>query len=225
MSTALYRHFDQAGSLLYVGVSLSWPARTKAHAGRAKWFERVARVDLEYFPTREEALAAERSAIESEGPQFNIIYNRPGRTAESKASTRRLQTPADPLLQAISGPDAIVGPALMYRDDKISMMVAHGAPGGSSELTEVVLGDYFAEPGEWAYACASVVSIRRPNDLTMAEAREVRSGLVKKLKAALRSVDTCESDISFAVAYAATFPSERSRRILDNVANEIGGAR
>lgn len=74
--TCLYRHFDADGSLLYVGISLSWPERTKAHAQKSRWFSHVAEVKIERFPTRQEALDAEREAIRREHPKFNIVHNR-----------------------------------------------------------------------------------------------------------------------------------------------------
>lgn len=68
----LYRHFDKAGTLLYVGVSLSTVSRLSQHKRTAHWFSKIARVEVDRFPTREASLAAERQAIHSEHPLFNI---------------------------------------------------------------------------------------------------------------------------------------------------------
>lgn len=69
--TELYRHFDRDGTLLYVGISLSAIRRTSQHK-TSGWWMRVSRIDIERHPTREKALEAERVAIQTEKPLFNI---------------------------------------------------------------------------------------------------------------------------------------------------------
>ena len=245
-ATALYRHFANDGSLLYVGISLSWPSRTKSHASGSRWFDQVARVEIEQFPSREAALEAEREAIKRERPKFNIIHNTAATRKKNvgkryfyrkapvitEASCRfmgakerrRALDQRDPIFKVIKGPGAIVGPALIYRDDTFSMMVAHGEFGTEGELTEIVLGAFAPEMPEWANVCASVISIRRPNDLTTTEARDLRDDIVRKLRQHLVCVETFNSDLSLAVAYAHRFPSKKSRKVLDDVAVERGAA-
>lgn len=70
--TALYRHFDAAGALLYVGISLNTIQRTQQHKHGARWFEQIARIDIEWHDSRPAALTAEAIAIAMEAPQFNI---------------------------------------------------------------------------------------------------------------------------------------------------------
>lgn len=70
--TELYRHYDSNGDLLYVGISLSAVARLAQHRCEAHWFEYIARVDIEPFPTREAALEAEARAIAEESPKHNV---------------------------------------------------------------------------------------------------------------------------------------------------------
>lgn len=70
--TVLYRHFDQAGILLYVGVSASLMVRTVAHVRASAWRDEIATIKVERFPTRGEALAAETQAIRVERPLYNI---------------------------------------------------------------------------------------------------------------------------------------------------------
>lgn len=67
----LYRHFAANGSLLYVGVSLSIAQRIMGHRNSSCWWCDVARIDLEHYPSRAEALEAEREAIFKESPMFN----------------------------------------------------------------------------------------------------------------------------------------------------------
>jgi len=73
--TALYRQRDAAGYLLYVGVSCSPADRMHQHASQSHWAGEIATVSVEYFPTRDEALAAERSAIACERPRHNTAWN------------------------------------------------------------------------------------------------------------------------------------------------------
>lgn len=72
MKTALYRHFDAAGRLLYVGITNHTPRRLAQHSERSAWFTQSARVTIEWHPTREKALEAERLAVVSERPLHNV---------------------------------------------------------------------------------------------------------------------------------------------------------
>jgi excinuclease UvrABC nuclease subunit len=69
----LYRHFDAEGVLLYVGVSLSVIHRLAGHRSRSRWFRQIARITVEWFANRGEALEAERLAIREEKPLYNIM--------------------------------------------------------------------------------------------------------------------------------------------------------
>jgi predicted DNA-binding transcriptional regulator AlpA len=72
--TCLYRHWSADGELLYVGVSLSVLQRAAHHKHCSPWFREIARIDIEWFPTRGEALRAERSAIWREKPRHNQVH-------------------------------------------------------------------------------------------------------------------------------------------------------
>lgn len=69
--TQLYRHFDAAGRLLYVGISLHALHRLAQHRG-SPWYAQIARVDIEVHPSRTAALCAEARAIAQERPLFNV---------------------------------------------------------------------------------------------------------------------------------------------------------
>lgn len=86
--TALYRHFDEADRLLYVGISFSAMKRLKQHRDHAHWFDAIARVTIEWLPSREEALIAEATAIRDESPKYNI--QRPTVNAEGGMARRQL---------------------------------------------------------------------------------------------------------------------------------------
>jgi predicted GIY-YIG superfamily endonuclease len=76
--TQLYRHFDKRGRLLYVGVSLNTVARLAQHRDQAHWFDRITRIEIESFATRQEACKAEAEAIREERPFYNKVFNRNG---------------------------------------------------------------------------------------------------------------------------------------------------
>lgn len=73
--TTLYRAFDAAGRLLYVGIARNWARRWTQHSERSSWFGEVARLQLEQHPNRQAALAAERTAIIEELPAYNVVHN------------------------------------------------------------------------------------------------------------------------------------------------------
>ena len=72
----LYRHFAANGDLLYVGISCKPITRLKQHEHDSCWAAEIARVDVQQFATRGEALAAERAAIKAEKPKHNIVHAR-----------------------------------------------------------------------------------------------------------------------------------------------------
>jgi len=72
--TALYRHFDEEGKLLYVGISLNALNRLAQHRDASHWFRRIASVRIEWFDSREAASEAEIKAICEEDPECNIAH-------------------------------------------------------------------------------------------------------------------------------------------------------
>jgi predicted DNA-binding transcriptional regulator AlpA len=72
--TTLYRFFDAAGALLYVGITCKPYLRFATHRSYTDWWELAASCKLERFPTRATALEAEKDAIATEHP----IHNRAG---------------------------------------------------------------------------------------------------------------------------------------------------
>lgn len=71
--TAVYRHFDASGVLLYIGMTNDPDQRFILHRYTARWYEFSDRCDIEWLDTRAEAVVAERDAIHAERPLFNII--------------------------------------------------------------------------------------------------------------------------------------------------------
>lgn len=73
-TTALYRHFDAAGNLLYVGISIQPFTRTEQHSRNKQWWPSIATISIEWFDDREAALTAERDAIANEYPRHNVVH-------------------------------------------------------------------------------------------------------------------------------------------------------
>lgn len=82
---ALYRYFDSADRLLYVGISGELAARDKAHIAHSRWMRLAARSAIERHPTLEAVGAAEEQVIKAEHPLFNVQFND---TPEARARLR-----------------------------------------------------------------------------------------------------------------------------------------
>lgn len=76
----VYRAFDVADRLLYVGCTLDFDRRKREHLQRTSWAPIAVRWEVERFETQEPALKAEQVAIETERPQHNAMYNGAGLT-------------------------------------------------------------------------------------------------------------------------------------------------
>lgn len=68
----LYRHYDADNNLLYVGISYNAIYRLWQHKRVSLWFSDIAKVTIEKFSTRRDALNAETKAIQFENPKHNI---------------------------------------------------------------------------------------------------------------------------------------------------------
>ena len=67
----LYRYWN-AEELLYVGISINAYARAKKHRDKSKWWLDATHVTFERHPDRVSVMAAEKLAIQNEGPTYNI---------------------------------------------------------------------------------------------------------------------------------------------------------
>jgi len=77
-ATALYRLYDAAGSLLYLGISASPEARLQDHAVDKHWFHLVVTRSVEWYPSRLVALAAEAEATAAEKPLHDSSWRKSG---------------------------------------------------------------------------------------------------------------------------------------------------
>jgi hypothetical protein len=97
---SLYRHFAADGTLLYVGILLSTLNRLGQHKQNAEWFDKIARVEIEQFPSRRAALEAERTPIQEEHPSCNVMHAQKkhvgrGRQQRAKRADSSLRAPPD----------------------------------------------------------------------------------------------------------------------------------
>lgn len=72
--TALYRFYDAAGALLYIGICGEPLKRWYTHAGK-EWWPEVETFRVIWLPSRAEAEKAETEAIRVERPRHNIVFN------------------------------------------------------------------------------------------------------------------------------------------------------
>jgi hypothetical protein len=71
----LYRHYDEKWNLIYVGKTIDILSRTRNHRN-SDWWNEVVHIELERgFNTHKELLEAEKEAIQSECPKYNVQYN------------------------------------------------------------------------------------------------------------------------------------------------------
>jgi len=73
IATALYRHFDANGSLLYVGRTADFSVRTAEHQRIADWWPLVRCTSIDWMDA-DAAVAAETLAIQTERPSHNDIH-------------------------------------------------------------------------------------------------------------------------------------------------------
>ncbi|WPR52815.1 GIY-YIG nuclease family protein [Streptomyces sp. S399] len=69
--TAVYRVYDEALRLLYVGMTRDVPARLRRHRNQTSWAHMARAVSVDWFSAVGRASRAEYYAIEREGPLYN----------------------------------------------------------------------------------------------------------------------------------------------------------
>ena len=70
----LYRYFDEDGELLYIGITNDPGRRWSQHIATKPWARQISTIRLEAHPDRVAVLAAEREAIQSEHPRYNVVH-------------------------------------------------------------------------------------------------------------------------------------------------------
>lgn len=70
----LYRWYNAGGELLYVGISMNAAKRAAEHRKDKSWWDEAKRMDKQKFASRREAADAERLAIRTEYPKYNVVH-------------------------------------------------------------------------------------------------------------------------------------------------------
>jgi hypothetical protein len=134
---AVYRMFGHAGELLYIGKT-GHLHRFDDHAVK-RWFPAVSRITLEWYETEAAARVAERRAIQTERPRYNI--------ADTPRSHRRRRV-IDAVFPPQSDPE---------RDILADVLHVFGdGPGQWWQELADRLATHF--PGRWADVTRDVVS-------------------------------------------------------------------
>jgi predicted GIY-YIG superfamily endonuclease len=74
-ATTVYIACDQAGRVIYVGITSQGPGRNGQHQKNSEWWGLHDRMVVEHFPTRQTALLRERELIRTHRPPFNKQHN------------------------------------------------------------------------------------------------------------------------------------------------------
>jgi DNA-binding XRE family transcriptional regulator/predicted GIY-YIG superfamily endonuclease len=93
--TALYRLFDEANRLLYVGITANPTRRWYGHASMSIWWGEVLLREIEWFPSRTEALAREAAEIAGRRPRYNRHPGYPEPSAKQSRLTKKPVTPGE----------------------------------------------------------------------------------------------------------------------------------
>jgi hypothetical protein len=89
---SLYRFYDRAGDLLYVGITGDFGRRCAGHRRSKPWWPEVATCRIEHFPDLESAQFAEDQAVKAEEPRWNsvgVVGNQHHRAGVNAASVAR----------------------------------------------------------------------------------------------------------------------------------------
>lgn len=87
--TDVYRLYDAADRLLYVGVAVNGYARLETHRREKSWWPDVQRVVMTQYRDRWTALYIEACAIRDENPRHNVSRN--ALTAEIPERARSIE--------------------------------------------------------------------------------------------------------------------------------------
>jgi DNA-binding transcriptional regulator YhcF (GntR family)/predicted GIY-YIG superfamily endonuclease len=98
--TAVYRLYDAAGQLLYVGISKNLEQRWYDHSLKKLWWHRVVDKKVDWYDSRSEALIAEEETERLEGPRYcDAARFGPGWHSIERVQDPSLQEATDSLAQ------------------------------------------------------------------------------------------------------------------------------
>lgn len=100
--TAVYRFYDKADAVIYVGITNNPAHRWAAHATDKSWWCDVATREVEWFDTREEAERIEDHLISTLHPRWNTSWAKAPNRAAPDLTYKRLRgtwTPSPEFLE------------------------------------------------------------------------------------------------------------------------------
>lgn len=129
----LYRFYDEADELLYVGITYSPAERFKAHRSLSQWWSQAAKVTMTRYLNRRELAEAEIKAIKSENPRYNRTYaERQPRPRPTEKPIRKLRSSnakrgdqIHPHASAFQAPDAIARDDYQPPQEKLPLAEAN----------------------------------------------------------------------------------------------------
>lgn len=119
----LYRFYDEADQLIYVGATTNPAVRFQEHSHHQPWWDEVATIRLERFDSRKKLMAAEAAAIAEEGPRHNTIHakQQPFRRRKRKNGEGSITQRADGYWQAVIDPKDGGPPKTFYSWDRVEV--------------------------------------------------------------------------------------------------------
>jgi hypothetical protein len=124
--TAVYRLFNAADTLIYIGIGKDPRKRWREHAKTKDWWPEVTTREIEWCETREEAEGIESGTIATKRPRYNNHPGMPGRTAGAFPNTQKRAgwTPSEELLDLFAKHNDELQAAGRTRDVIESRLVA-----------------------------------------------------------------------------------------------------
>jgi predicted GIY-YIG superfamily endonuclease len=126
----VYRIYDKAGDLLYVGVTVDFETRMQYHRSRSAWFPGYSHHELTEYPDRWKAESAETAAIMNEQPRHN----------QAQAKPLRRPRPEKPFRFTLD---------LDHDDHQFlrEFVASAGAGGSAAQVMRALLAELRADPG------------------------------------------------------------------------------
>jgi hypothetical protein len=89
----IYKFFNVADDLLYVGITGRGPRRWVEHGATQPWWGDVARVEVEHEADRRRAVERERELIREYHPKHNVVHNGKSKIVPMPHATERQDAP------------------------------------------------------------------------------------------------------------------------------------
>lgn len=92
----LYRFYDDEERLLYIGVTADPGRRMSAHSRGKPWWQSVRNITMQNFSTSADLMRAERQAIKTEDPIYNVVHSSRKRIRRPHWGSIQPQDPVPP---------------------------------------------------------------------------------------------------------------------------------